>query len=482
MTRNVVESTRKVNLLTSVDWVTIFLYFALVILGWLNIYAAVYNDEFQSIFTISQKYGKQMLWIGASLIIIFLIFLIDSNFYSFFAYVFYGITLLLLIAVIFLGKEVNGARSWFEIGGFRLQPGEFGKLAACLAMSKLLSGANPQTHKFKTFFNICLILGVPSILVILQNDTGTALVYAAFVLVLYREGWVTGYFLFFCVLIVALFIATLLLSLLSLSIFIVISALIVFGLIRRRLYEFLLIIGITGVSILIFYGINLLLRKPIETYYVIGIGAAFAGLVYAIINLSLKIPFANTIIIFMILSLSFSFTVDYFFDHVLSDHQRIRITVLLGMENDLKGAGYNVNQSKIAIGSGGFFGKGYLQGTQTKYDFVPEQSTDFIFCTIGEEWGFLGSTIVIILFIALLLRIIFLAERQRSLFSRIFGYSVASIIFFHFVVNIGMTIGLAPVIGIPLPFFSYGGSSLWAFTILLFIFIRLDASRLELLA
>lgn len=470
------------NLLTSVDWATIIIYFLLVILGWLNIYAAVYNDESPSIFTISQKYGKQMLWIGASLFLIMIIFLIDSNFFSFFSYVFYGLTLVLLVAVIFFGKEVNGARAWFEIGGFRLQPGEFGKLAACLAISKLLSGSNPQTQKFKTLFNVCILLGVPSLLVILQNDTGTALVYAAFVLVLYREGWVSGYFLFFCVLIVALFIATLLAPLKSLTIFLVVSALAVFGLMRRRLYEFIVVAGSMGVSILICFGINYFFNKPLDSYYVIAAGTALACIVFIILNISLKIPLANTIVIFLILSISFTFTVDYFFDHVLSDHQRTRITVLLGMETDLKGAGYNVNQSKIAIGSGGFFGKGYLQGTQTKYDFVPEQSTDFIFCTIGEEWGFFGSAIIIGLFMALLLRIIFLAERQRSLFSRIFGYSVASIIFFHFVVNIGMTIGLAPVIGIPLPFFSYGGSSLWAFTILLFIFIRLDASRLELLA
>lgn len=470
------------NLLTSVDWVAIILFFALVILGWFNIYAAVYNDEYKSIFDITQKYGKQLLWIGASMFLILIIFLIDSNFFSFFAYLFYGITLVLLIAVLFFGKEVNGARAWFEIGGFRLQPGEFGKLAACLAMSKLLSSSNPNTQKVKTLFLVCVLLGVPSIFVIMQNDTGTALVYAAFVLVLYREGWVTGNFLFFCVLIVALFIATLLASQFSLVLFLIVTALVIFGILRRRLTEFAVVLGILALTTGIFFGINALLPQPFDFYIVLAIAAVISSIAFFVINISFKIPYANTFIIFLVLSITFTFTVDYFFDHILSDHQRTRITVLLGMENDLKGVGYNVNQSKIAIGSGGFFGKGFLQGTQTKYDFVPEQSTDFIFCTIGEEWGFLGATFVIGLFIALFLRIIFLAERQRALFSRIFGYSVAAIMFFHFIVNIGMTIGLAPVIGIPLPFFSYGGSSLWAFTLLLFIFIRLDASRLELLA
>lgn len=482
MTRSVTDSTRKVNLLTSVDWVTIVLFFALVILGWLNIYAAVYNDEYKSIFDISQKYGKQMLWIGASIVLILIIFFIDSNFFSFFAYLFYGFTLILLLAVLFFGKEVNGARAWFEIGGFRLQPGEFGKLAACLAMAKLLSTSNPVTQKAKTLFLVCLLLGIPSALVVMQNDTGTALVYAAFVLVLYREGWVSGNFLFFCLLIVALFIATLLSTQLALFLFLVITAVVIFGIIRRRLTEFFIVLSILLVITLIIYGINMLLAKPIPFHYVIASAALLSAITYFLINLSFKIPYANTLIVFLVLSIGFTFTVDYFFDHVLSDHQRTRITVLLGMENDLKGVGYNVNQSKIAIGSGGLLGKGFLQGTQTKYDFVPEQSTDFIFCTIGEEWGFLGASFVIGLFIALFLRIIFLAERQRALFSRIFGYSLAAIMFFHFIVNIGMTIGLAPVIGIPLPFFSYGGSSLWAFTILLFIFIRLDASRLELLA
>ncbi|MBI5218682.1 MAG: rod shape-determining protein RodA [Bacteroidia bacterium] len=461
---------------------TIVLYFALVIIGWLNIYAAVYNDESKSIYDISQKYGMQLIWIGSSIVLIFLIFLIDSNFYSFFAYILYALTIGLLVSVLFFGKEVNGARSWFQIGGFRLQPAEFAKLATCLAISKLLSSSNMITQKFRTLFLMGIFIAIPSGLVILQNDTGTALVYSAFILVLYREGWVPGNLLFFCVLIVALFIATLLVNPLSLIIFLIVLAFVIFGIMRRRLYEFLLSLGIFIVSLSILYGINHFLPHPFSLYYVIALAAGVSCIAYFILNLWFKIPNLNTIVIFLALSITFTFTVDYLFDKVLSEHQRTRITVLLGMETDLKGAGYNVNQSKIAIGSGGFWGKGFLQGTQTKYDFVPEQSTDFIFCTIGEEFGFLGSTIVIGLFVALLLRIIFLAERQRSLFSRIYGYAVASVFLFHLVINIGMTIGLAPVIGIPLPFFSYGGSSLWAFTILLFIFIRLDASRLELLA
>jgi len=480
--KSATDSTRKVNLLISVDWTTIILYFLLVIIGWVNIYAAVYNNEYQSIFDISQKYGKQMLWIGAALFIILLIFITDSNFFSFFAIFVYIITIGLLIAVLLFGKEVNGARAWFEIGSFRLQPAEFAKLAACLTIAKLLSFLNPKTHIIRNWVLILGMIGIPAALIILQNDTGTALVYGAFVFVLFREGWVSTKFLFFGVLVIVLFIATLITDPLFLVISLIVLSLIIFGAMRRRLKEFSIVTGIFIVSGVLFYAINYALKKPFELHYVFAASALLASIVCVIINIQIKIANAITIIAMLIASLSFTFTVDYIFDKVLSEHQRLRISVLLGMETDLKGAGYNVHQSKIAIGSGGFLGKGFLKGTQTKYDFVPEQSTDFIFCTIGEEWGFLGSTIVIGLFVALLLRIIFLAERQRSHFSRIYGYAVASIIFFHLTINIGMTIGLAPVIGIPLPFFSYGGSSLWAFTMLLFIFIRLDASRLELLA
>lgn len=482
MIRSENDSTRKINLATNVDWFTICIYLVLVIAGWFNIYAAVYNDEYQSIFDISQKYGKQMLWIGAAFVLIFFIFLTDSNFFSFFSYFFYAGVIILLFSVIFFGKEVNGARAWFEIGGFRLQPGEFGKLAATLVIAKYLSSVNQNVGRERTIFMIAVLLAIPSGLIILQNDTGTALVYSAFALVLYREGWFPGYILFFGVLIIGLFIATLLANPTALVIFLIITAFIAFGILRRRVKEFLITVGIWLLLFGLSYGVNYFIGKKFSLYMILAVSTGLSCIAYLILNYFQNIKFGSVIALFLIASISFTFTVDYIFHKVLEPHQRLRITVLLGMETDLKGAGYNVNQSKIAIGSGGFTGKGFLQGTQTKYDFVPEQSTDFIFCTIGEEWGFIGSFFIIGLFVLLLLRIIYLAERQRSHFSRIYGYSVASILFFHLVVNIGMTIGLMPVIGIPLPFFSYGGSSLWAFTILLFIFIRLDASRLELLA
>lgn len=428
------------SFIDNVDWVLIVLFLIAVISGWLNIYAAVYNEEFQSIFDTSQRYGKQLLWIGTSFVLAFVILFIDERFFSTFAYLIYGIVIVLLVAVIFIGSETKGATAWFSIGGFKIQPSEFSKFATCLALAKYLSAINIQFKKVKTKLIAAAIIGVPPILILLQNDTGSALVYAAFILVLYREG-LSANFLFIGLLMAVLFILTLFLQPESYDL--------VFGMELKG--TFLLIISI-GIILGLVYYFN---RKSKRIW--LPILAVFIGCIGLIKS------------------------VDYVFDKVLEPHQSKRINVLLGIESDPKGAGYNVNQSLIAIGSGGFSGKGYLQGTQTKYDFVPEQSTDFIFCTIGEEWGFIGSLFVIALFMALLLRILYLCARQRSNFARIYGYGVATILFFHFAVNIGMTIGLAPVIGIPLPFFSYGGSSLWSFTILLFIFIKMDADRLDVL-
>lgn len=394
-------------------------------MGWINIYAAVYNEEHKSIFDISQSYGKQLIWIITSIILAIIILIIDAKFFSTFSYLIYFITILLLIAVLLMGKEIAGSRSWFQIGSFSLQPSEFAKFATNLALAKYLSKLNINIHKFKTKLNAFFILALPTVLILLQNDTGSALVYFSFIFVLYREG-LSGNIMIAGVLIALLFILTLLLNK-----FIVVGILFTIAI-------FIIIIKKNKRNILIVFGLY-------------------------------------------ILAFGFVFSVDYAFEKMLEPHQKKRINVLIGKETDLKGAGYNVNQSKIAIGSGGFSGKGFLKGTQTKYNFVPEQSTDFIFCTVGEEWGFVGSFIVIILFVGLLIRIIIIAERQRSVFTRIYGYGLASVLFFHFAVNIGMTLGLAPVIGIPLPFFSYGGSSLWAFTILLFIFIKQDSYRLELL-
>jgi rod shape determining protein RodA len=396
------------------------------LIGWINIYSAVFNEEHSSIFDFSQRYGKQLIWIFAAIGIAFIIIIIDASFFTTFAYLIYGISILSLLAVLVAGKEIAGSRSWFQFGSIAIQPAEFAKFATALALAKYLSTFNVSLSKLRTKIIASIIIFLPAALVLLQNDTGSALVYAVFILVLFREG-LTGNILLIGVMVAVLFVLSLLFDKLYILALLAFIAVVLFYFMKRSSRNIIVLVGMLVVA---------------------------SGFVYS---------------------------VDYAFENVLEPHQKKRINVLLGKELDLRGAGYNVHQSKIAIGSGGFAGKGFLQGTQTKYDFVPEQDTDFIFCTIGEEWGYLGSLVLLILFLTLLLRLITLAERQRSNFSRIYGYGVAAIIFFHFSVNIGMTIGLLPVIGIPLPFISYGGSSLWAFTILLFIFLRQDASRLELL-
>jgi rod shape determining protein RodA len=413
------------GIFANIDWMLVALYVVLVLLGWINIYAAVYNDEHQSIFDTTQRYGAQVIWIGVSIFIGLLIMLVDGKFYSTFAWPIYILNMALLVVVIFLARDVSGARAWLDIGSFKLQPSEFSKAATALAMAQYLSTLGIRMEAFKTKLIATLIMILPMGLILLQNDTGSALVFSAFTLVMYREG-LSGNFLLFGVAIAVLFILTLLFGTQAIWIVLTVVAGIAFFMQRKRsLRNFMIILAAL---------------------------VALMGVVYS---------------------------VDHVFNNVLEPHQRIRISVLLGTEDDPKGAGYNVNQSKIAIGSGGFFGKGFLQGTQTKYDFVPEQATDFIFCTVGEEWGFVGSLVVIGLFTLLIVRMLYIAERQRSAFSRIFGYGVACVFFFHLVINIGMTIGLVPVIGIPLPFFSYGGSSLIGFTMLLFIFIKLDAYRMQ---
>jgi rod shape determining protein RodA len=417
---------REKGIFYNIDWVTVVIYLCLVFIGWISIYAAVYNEEHHSILDITQNYGRQMIWISTSIILALIILIIDPKFFNAFSLPIYIVTLLFLIAVLFFGKVVGGARSWFQFGPFAFQPSEFAKVATALALARFLGALDVNIKSARTKFFTLIIIGIPMILIYLQNDTGSALVYVSFILVMFREG-LSGKFMITIVLIGLLFLLSL-------------------------LFNKYIVIGLLVVTAVI----SLLLTKT-NTKYIL----AIMGL--------------------LIVSSAFVFSVDYAFMNMLEPHQRSRINVLLGKEIDPHGAGYNVNQSKIAIGSGGFTGKGFLKGTQTKYDFVPEQSTDFIFCTIGEEWGFVGSFILIALYSLLMIRLIFLAERQRSVFSRVYGYGVASILFFHFAINIGMTIGLAPVIGIPLPFISYGGSSLWAFTALLFIFIKLDARRRDLI-
>jgi len=471
---------RSINILTQMDWLTVGVYLLLVFLGWINIYAAVYDEEHQSILDLSQRYGKQLVWILAAVVLAITIFLIDLKFYSFFAYVLYGLTISLLIAVIFFGKEIHGARSWFQFGSFHLQPSEFAKIATCLALAKYLSSYNLKLKSFKTSLYLLGIIFLPSLLIAIQPDMGSAMVFVVLILVAYREGFSELILVVGFILMVLFFLALLINSFLILVI-LTGMALISFW-IASKSYKrtFLAALLIAFPSALLF----LLVKREVlrlDTYYIILLALALTIPVFLYNAYKRRLKYVYMILLFLIGSIAFTFSVDYVFNNVLKEHQQHRVNILLGIESDPLGIGYNVAQSKIAIGSGGLKGKGFLQGTQTKFDFVPEQSTDFIFCTVGEEWGFLGTSLVVILFLFLLLRLIKLAERQRSDFSRIYGYGVISILFFHFAVNIGMTIGLMPVIGIPLPFFSYGGSSLWAFTILLFIFLRLDASRMELL-
>lgn len=470
-------NSRSNNLLANIDWVSILLYLLLVLIGWLNIYAAVYDENHSSIFDISQKYGKQLIWIGAAFVLAFLVLLTDSKFFTTFSMVIYGIMIFLLIAVLFFGTETKGARSWFEVGDFRIQPAEFAKFATNLAIAYVMSRHNFKVMCFSSLLTIGLILALPAGLIILQNDTGSALVYSSFILVLFREG-LHGSILLLCFVAAAIFIMALLYSPFTVLLVIIGGTLIAFYYYRhdiRELFQIILFIGCGfGLFVLIKWMFNLLISDyyMLLTVYVITSITA----IYPIYKRKMK----NMITLLLIswLCVGAAPSVNYAFDH-LQPHQQDRINELLGIRVDPKGTGYNVTQSKIAIGSGGLLGKGFLQGTQTKLNFVPEQSTDFIFCTVGEEWGFVGSTFIIVLLAVFILRIIKLAERQRSSFSRIYGYGVASILFFHVAVNIGMTIGMAPVIGIPLPFFSYGGSSLWSFTILIFIFLRLDANRLQ---
>ncbi len=472
---------RRNNILANIDWVTVSLYLLMVFLGWVNIYAALYSDENNSIFDISQQYGKQLMWIGASAVLALTIMLLEVNFYVFFSYIIYGVLMFLLLLVPFIGKEINGARSWFQLGPVAFQPSEFAKFATALALARFMSSYGFKLQNPKTLMTIAAIILGPVIFILLQNDTGSALVYFSFVLVLYREG-LSGVVLFFGTLIAILFVLALVLPNLTLAIIMLAMVLLIYLIFNHKLKEFVHVFIVYAVTIGFFTLLSFILKTKYEITHFMMIGSVVASLVVLYFSIKRKLPNYTKIAIVFIGSVLFTISVDYGFENFLEPHHQVRINELLGIESNPHGAGYHVNQSKIAIGSGGVAGKGYLNGTQTKFDFVPEQSTDFIFCTVGEEWGFVGTFTIIVLFMTLFTRLVWLAERQRSTFSRIYGYSVAVILFFHFMVNIGMTIGLMPVIGIPLPFFSYGGSSLWSFTILLFIFIRLDASRLEKLS
>lgn len=484
---------RKTNLWQTVDWITILLFALLVIAGWFSICGASYDFDNAGLFDPSGRPGSQLIWIGTSVILIFVIMMLDSDFYDIFAYLIYGAVILLLLFTIIgamanlpFVPDIKGSRSWLVLGPIRLQPAEFAKFATALALAKFMNGYGFKLNTAKNFTIALILILLPMVCILLQKETGSALVYLAFFLVLYREG-MSGYFLLAGICAVVYFVT-------------------------GMKYEEE-ILGITPLGELIVSCIVLALStaligvtsKDRQSVYVMIGGIAFAFLSAYIVSFFIPVNFAWVamglvglmslflfflslkkrvwsyllIAVFALGSIAFLYSVTYVFDKVLEPHQQVRIKVSLGLEDDLSGAGYNVNQSKIAIGSGGFLGKGFLNGTQTKLKYVPEQDTDFIFCTVGEEQGFVGASFVLLLFAVFILRLIVLAERQDSAFGRVYGYSVASIFFFHLAINIGMVLGLTPVIGIPLPFFSYGGSSLWGFTILLFIFLRLDASRKE---
>jgi len=408
---------------SEIDWITILLFLILVGFGWMNIYSASLNDASNGFFDMSQTYGRQALFIGLSVLLIIFILSIEAKFYERFASVIYITSLLSLLGLFVLGKTISGATSWYSFGSFSLQPSEFAKAATALALAKYLSDIQTDIKLIKHQVGAFLIIFLPALIIIPQPDPGSALVYLAFFFPLYREG-ISGIYLLIGSSLISIFILTLLIGSIWVS------------------------LAVIALGILIFFFRRNKKKKYISYYFLIAT-----------------------------IAMLFSFSVNYIFENVFEQRHRDRFNIVLGKEVDSKGIGYNTNQSEIAIGSGGWTGKGWTQGTQTKGNFVPEQHTDYIFSTVGEEWGFLGSSILVVLFMCLFIRILFVAERQKSQFSRIYGYSVAGILFIHFLVNIGMVLGIFPTVGIPLPFFSYGGSGLWGFTILLFIFVKLDSNR-----
>lgn len=461
---------------TRIDWKTILVFVALVFIGWLNIYAAVYNEALSGGFDLSSRYGMQLIWIGISTIAAIVILLIDDIYYHLLAYPFYGLMMVVLVLTLFVGKEVNGAKSWLALGPVAVQPAEFMKLATALALARLMSEYNFSLSRPKDLVTVALLLLVPIGVILLQNDMGSALVYCSFLVVLYREGlnpWV--YYALF--LVVGLFVGSFLLS--DVALLLILIVLFVLSQLpsNKNPRESVVWVAAVGLLSLVIYGVSWTAGWGVDYHHSLlatSLVMLLPALLYAYRH---KLSTIYLFAIMFVGSLAFLGVVDYVFNDVLQLHQQKRILDLLGLESDLRGWGYNVHQSKIAIGSGGFFGKGFLEGTQTKYDFIPEQSTDFIFCTVGEEWGFVGSVVVLALFATLIVRLMKMGERQQEPFRRVYCYGVAGIFLFHVIINIGMTIGLMPVIGIPLPMFSYGGSSLLAFTVLFFIAVRLDSQN-----
>lgn len=470
---------RKIGLTSSgIDYWTVLIYVVLVIMGWVSIYAAVYNDDHRSIFDLSQRYGVQLLWIGVSFITALSILLIDSRYYHLLSYQAYWLGVAVMVGVMLFGTEVNGARAWISVGSFRVQPVEFMKIVTALALAKYMSAYNFNIRDRRSLFKVGIIIFLPVMLILLQNDTGSALVFAAFFIILYREGFGKALYLLFAFFVV-LAIISFFIEPLGLLVVILLSMILMEALLSRNWRAAVrytaLVVGVFVVVELLRAFMGWQSNPYVSILWSVGLTVPF---VLHYFNVSRSRSVLPSLGLF-IAAVGFTFFVDYAFDNILQSHQQDRVLDLLGLKSDPQGTGYNAMQSKIAIGSGGVWGKGFLQGTQTRFSFVPEQSTDFIFCTVGEEWGFVGSMVVISLFIILILRLMKMGERQNEPFARIYCYSVAAIIFMHFFINIAMAIGIFPVVGIPLPFFSYGGSSLLAFTILVFIAIRLDSTQIE---
>ena len=483
---------RKINIWRTIDWTTIFLYLLMVVSGWFSIYGASYDfDQATSMFDFSGRAGQQMVWAITAVILAFCILLIEADWYEVFAYWIYILIILLLIITIHIAPEIKGSRSWLVLGPVRLQPAEFAKFATALAISKVMNQHKFQLRVPENFVILLGLIFLPMLLILAQKETGSALVYLAFFILLYREG-MTGSILLVGFSMVVYFIMGIKFDEVmwgntSAGIFLVafLATLFTVGMAnyyrKERKDTFCINIVFSALTAFIVL-VQIFCPAPDKLFdlsrVIVGALVLLCGYLF-FLSITNRYKSYFLIGLFGLFSLGYMYSVDYVFDEILEPHHQVRIKVTLAMVDDPAGAGYNVNQSKIAIGSGGFAGKGFLNGTQTKLKYVPEQDTDFIFCTVGEEQGFWGTTGVVALFVGLILRVIYLAERQKKTFSRVYGYAVAGILFFHFAINTGMVIGITPVIGIPLPFFSYGGSSLWGFTILLFILLRLDASRTE---
>lgn len=464
-----------------IDWWVVAIYAALVLIGWVNIYAAVYNESQAGVFDLSQRYGMQMLWIGISLAVAVVILLVDDKYWHMLAYPFYGVAILVLLAVLVVGREVNGAKAWIFIGPVALQPAEFVKFTTALALARYMSRYTFNIHDLKDLLRVGLIIAVPAAIIVLQNDAGSAVVYGAFLFVMYREG-MNGWLYVAGMLAIALFLGSFLFTPETILVLLVLGCTVAEGLTNGYWKQKIIFLSGIALSTLVIYFTSVFfITENTEVFWAL-LASVLVSLVFVVLYAYRhRLRNVYVYLVLFLCSLVFVSTVDYVFDNVVQIHQQKRILDLLGLESDTQNWGYNVNQSKIAIGSGGLLGKGFLEGTQTRFDFVPEQSTDFIFCTVGEEWGFVGTSIVTVLFCLLILRLMKMGERQREAFGRIYCYCVAAIFFVHVVINIGMTIGIMPVIGIPLPFFSYGGSSFLAFTVLFFVAVRLDAGKRELL-